>query len=85
MWIVQLSHDDGRDLAAVVGLFAVAGAAVGEESRFVLIGAGEGVVACLQTEGCEAGQDVGRQVETSAVATVGDMEKASIIRVDFGR
>src|SRR6185437_14263254 len=43
LWIVPLGHDDGGDLATIVGLIQLGFTPVAEEKRFVLAGAGREV------------------------------------------
>ena len=40
LWILQLGHNNGGDLAPVIGLFSMCSPPETEEHRFVLIGAG---------------------------------------------
>ena len=63
MWIVQLSHDNGGDLAAVIGLGTVLGAPVAEEKRFVRIRARTLTLNLTDTACLQPHLDKARKVE----------------------
>jgi hypothetical protein len=63
LWIVQLSHDNGRDLAAVIRLFALRRAPKRVEKRFDAVGALNRVNDIANLCGFKLGQDEPGQVE----------------------
>ena len=78
MWIVQLSHDNGGYLTAVIGLFPVLGAPKTEEKRFVLISARALPLDLGHSRPREPFLDEARQVETGPGVRI-DTKKIQLV------
>ena len=70
LWIVRLSHDDGGDLTAIIGLLAMRFASVAEEKRFVLVRAGRKADHATDFGVAEAPANEGGQIEMRTVGIV---------------
>ena len=83
LWIVQLSHDNGRDLTTVIRLFSLRCAPVREEKRFVCVRA-----ACLVNDvgyasGLQAAENISRQIEMRFGGRSGHGKKRSACWIAF--
>src|SRR5919108_1934799 len=79
LWILQLSHDDGRDLAPVVGLFPVRRPAVAEKKRFVLPSTETMALDDVESAAGKAPLDIARKVEPRARTGVSARKEAAVL------
>ena len=70
LWIVRLSHDNGGDLTAIIGLLAMRFASVAEEKQFVLVRAGRKASRATNSGVAEAPANEGGQIEMRTVGIV---------------
>jgi len=82
LWIVQLSHDNGGDLAAVIGLPALCRAPIGKEYRFVRVRTGGGVNDTSNLGIGEFAEHKARQVEMSFAVWPGSRQETAVGRFD---
>jgi len=75
LWIVRLSHDNGGDLTAIIGLLAMRFASVAEEKRFVLVRAGRKADHATDSGVAEAPANEGGQIEMRPVAIASAREQ----------
>ncbi len=83
MWIVQLSHDNGGDLTAVIALGAVLRASKTEKKRFVRIGARTLLLNLADTARLELHLDKAGKVEMGPSVRIIAGEKHFVVPATF--
>ena len=83
MWIVQLSHDDGGDLTAVIALGAVLRTPKTEKKRFVRIGARTLLLNLADTARLESHLDKAGKVEMRPFVRFISGKKHFVARATF--